>query len=50
MQVPKAELLERISECKKLNVEYQSMFHKTRDKLKAMGSEKNWDFRLVGDL
>ena len=43
--IPKGELLERINESKKLYIEYQSSFQKTREKLKASGeSEVQWDF------
>ncbi len=43
--IPKGELLERINESKKLYMEYQSSFQKTREKLKASGEgEVQWDF------
>ena len=45
--IPRNDLLERISESKKLFQEYQKNFHKTRDKLKSMENERQWDFRLV---
>ncbi len=43
-EVPKHELLMRIQESKTLHEEYESSFHKTRNKLKAMESERQWDF------
>ena len=42
--IPRSELLERINESKKLYIEYQSSFQKTREKLKAMENEIQWDF------
>jgi dynein heavy chain len=43
--IPRQELLERINDSKKLFQEYQENFHKTRDKLKVMENERQWDFR-----
>jgi dynein heavy chain len=42
--IPRQELLERINQSKKLFVEYQNNFHKTREKLKSMENERQWDF------
>lgn len=42
--IPKQELLDRINESKKLFQEYQKNFHKTKDKLKSMENEPQWDF------
>ncbi len=42
--IPKDELLARIDESKRLFQEYQKHFHKTRDKLKSMANERQWDF------
>ncbi len=46
-EVPKQELLQRIQESKTLHEEYESSFHKTRNKLKSMENERQWDFRYV---
>jgi dynein heavy chain len=43
--IPRAELLERVNESKKLYQEYQNGFQKTREKLKSMENERQWDFR-----
>ncbi len=42
--IPRAELLERVNESKKLYQEYQKGFQKTREKLKSMENERQWDF------
>jgi len=42
--IPRQELLEKINQSKKLFVEYQNNFHKTREKLKSMENERQWDF------
>jgi dynein heavy chain len=42
--IPRSELLERINESKKLYQEYQKGFQKTREKLKTMENERQWDF------
>ena len=42
--IPRTELLERINESKKLFQEYQQGFIKTREKLKSMENERQWDF------
>ena len=44
-EIPRMELLNRIAECKKLFQEYQKSFQKTREKLKSMENERQWDFR-----
>jgi dynein heavy chain, axonemal len=43
-EIPKVELLERISQSKNLFNEYQRNFRKTREKLKTMENERQWDF------
>ena len=43
--IPRDELLERINQCKNLFTEYQNCFQKTREKLKSMENERQWDFR-----
>lgn len=45
-EIPRAELLNRINECKRLFQEYQKSFQKTREKLKSMENERQWDFRF----
>lgn len=42
--IPRLDLLERINESKKLYTEYQKNFQKTREKLKSMENERQWDF------
>ena len=42
--IPKEDIFVRISESKRLFHEYQRNFHKTRDKLKQMENERQWDF------
>ena len=42
--IPRQDLLERINESKKLYHEYQKSFQKTREKLKSMENERQWDF------
>lgn len=43
-ELPRAELLARIGDCKRLFQEYQKSFQKTREKLKSMENERQWDF------
>lgn len=42
--IPRQDLLDRINESKRLFQEYQKNFHKTREKLKSMENERQWDF------
>ena len=42
--IPRQELMSRINESKKLFHDYQKNFNKTREKLKSMESEHQWDF------
>lgn len=45
--IPRNELLDKINESKKLYQEYQNSFQKTREKLKSMENERQWDFRYI---
>jgi 5'(3')-deoxyribonucleotidase len=48
--IPKEDIYVRISESKRLFVEYQRNFHKTRDKLKQMENERQWvkrEFHII---
>jgi dynein heavy chain len=42
--IPRAELLDRVNESKRLYQEYQRGFQRTREKLKSMENERQWDF------
>ena len=42
------QLLTRISECRRLNEEYQRQFHKTRGKLRENPNGRQFEFRLGG--